>query len=214
MPQPDKHRRLEIVRRRQQVAELYVQGWSQMAIAEHLGISQATVCDDLKRIRNDWRQSAVRDFDQARDKELAKLDRIEREAWAAWERSQKPAQSAVIQGEGAQQPTRKTLKNQNGDPRFLELAMKCIAARRAILGLDAPQRLEHTGAEGKAIAITIESPDERAARIEAALLEEARRRGLVIELGDGPVRDGAGGGAGDTDAADGRPVGLPPPSVN
>lgn len=67
--------------------------------------------------------------------ELAKLDRIEREAWAAWEWSPKPQQSAVILDDGAQQPTRKMLKNQNGDPRSLELAMKCVAARRAILGL-------------------------------------------------------------------------------
>ena len=214
MPKPDKHRRLEIVRRRQQVAELYVQGWSQSAIAERVGISQATVCDDLKCIRADWRQSAVRDFDQARDKELAKLDRIEREAWAAWERSQKPQQSAVIQGDGAQQPTRKTLKNQNGDPRYLELAMKCIAARRAILGLDAPQKLEHTGAEGKPIAVTVESPNERAARIQAALLEEARRRGMVIEVGDDSGRDGAGSGPGTDRPTDGRAIGISPPSVN
>jgi hypothetical protein len=214
MPKPDPHHRLEIIRRRKQVADLYVQGWSQTAIAEHVGISQATVCDDLKRIRAEWRQSMVRDFDEARSKELAKLDRIEREAWAAWERSQKPAQSAVITGEGAQQPTRKTLKNQHGDPRFLDMVHKCVAARRAILGLDAPQRLEHTGSEGKAIAITIESPDERAARIEAALLKEARRRGLVIELGDGPGRDGAGGGADTDHAANGSSGGLPQPPAN
>jgi hypothetical protein len=126
---------------------LYLQGWSQVAIADQVGVSQATVCEDLKNIEELWRQSSVRDFDRAQNKELAKLDRIERESWSAWDRSQKPQQSAVIQGE-SQQPTKKTLKNQIGDPRFLDQIHKCVASRRAILGLDAPQRHEHSGPDG------------------------------------------------------------------
>jgi hypothetical protein len=152
MPRADAHRRLELLRRRQSVADLYVQGLSQMAIAERLNTSQATVSADLKQIRREWRESAIRDFDHAQDRELAKIDRLEREAWAAWERSQKPQQSAVIEGEGAQQPRRKMMRSQNGDPRYLELVHKCVAARCALLGLNAPQRLEHSGPNGKPLA--------------------------------------------------------------
>jgi hypothetical protein len=152
MPRPDAHRKLEVLRRRQMVADLYVQGVSQMAIAERLNTSQATVSADLKQIRREWRESAIRDFDHAQDRELAKIDRLEREAWAAWERSQKPQQSAVIEGEGAQQPRRKMMRSQNGDPRYLELVHKCVAARCALLGLNAPQRLEHSGPGGKPLA--------------------------------------------------------------
>ena len=127
---------LAIIQRRKQVAELYLQGWSQPAIAQHLDVCQATICRDLKAIRQDWRDSAIRDFDSLRDTELQKLDLIEKEAWSAWQRSQKPAQSAVITGDGGDQKARKSMKHQYGDPRFLQLVTHCIGQRRAILGLD------------------------------------------------------------------------------
>src|SRR5487761_1711912 len=145
MVKPNAPRRLELVRRRQAVADLYVQGFSQTAIAERSNISQATVSADLKQIRREWRESTIRDFDHAQDRELQKIDRLERESWAAWERSQKPQQSAVLEGENTQQPRRKTMRSQNGDPRYLDLVHKCIAARCGLLGLNAPQRLEHSG---------------------------------------------------------------------
>jgi hypothetical protein len=73
--------------------------------------------------------------------ELQKLDRVEREAWAAWERSQQPAQSAVMSGDGVGQHTRKAMHSQHGDLRALETVLKCNAARRAMLGLDAPMQI-------------------------------------------------------------------------
>jgi hypothetical protein len=127
---------LAILQRRKQVAELHLQGWSQPAIAHQLEVSQPTICADLKAIRQDWRDSAIRDFDALRDRELQKLELIEREAWSAWQRSQKPAQSAVVTGDGHDQKARKSMKHQYGDPRFLQLISHCIAQRRAILGLD------------------------------------------------------------------------------
>src|SRR5712671_208116 len=104
-------KKLAILERRKQVADLYLQGWTQIAIAERLGVKQPTICEDLQGIRKQWRESAVRDFDLAREMELLKCDRVEREAWAAWERSQKPAQSAVVTGEGSgRERTTKSLK--------------------------------------------------------------------------------------------------------
>jgi predicted transcriptional regulator len=137
---PDK--KLAILERRQIEADLYLQGWTQCKIAEHMGVDQKTVSNDLKAIRAQWRESAIRDFDEAREIELKKIDRIEREAWAAWERSQKPLQTATTSDETHQRKTRRQMKNQNGDPRFLEQVHKCIASRRALLGLDAPIRTE------------------------------------------------------------------------
>jgi predicted transcriptional regulator len=130
------------------VADLYLQRCTQVTIAERLGISQPTVCDDIKKIRAEWRNSAIRDFDQSCELELRTIDWLQREAAEAWERSKKPAQSAVIHGDGTSAPTRKTLKNQNGDPRYLDAIQKCIASRCALLGLNAPQRLEHSGPDG------------------------------------------------------------------
>src|SRR3977135_156173 len=109
---------LAIIQRRPKLADSYIQGWTQMEIAQHLDFDQTTISSDLKHIRQEWRDSAVRDFDAARDLELRKIDRIEREARAAWERSQKPAQSAHISDETNQRRTRRHVRNQYGDPRF------------------------------------------------------------------------------------------------
>ena len=38
---------------------LYVEGWSQADIGEHLSISQASVSDDLKFIRQEWPHLAM-----------------------------------------------------------------------------------------------------------------------------------------------------------
>src|SRR4051794_20268826 len=99
-------RKTEIAQRRKNVAELYIQGWNQTAIAEKLGMGQSTVCYDLQKLQKEWRESRVRDFDAARELEIQKIDRLEREAWAAWERSQKPSQSAEFKDDAVNTPTR------------------------------------------------------------------------------------------------------------
>jgi len=137
-----------IERRRATVADLYIQGWLQAEIAQHVGVTQSTVSTDLKSIQGQWRASAVRDFDILRERELRKLDRLEREAWAAWDRSQKPSQEAVISSDGSTQRTQKKVAEQVGDVRFLEQIQKCIASRRALLGLDAPTRIAPTSPDG------------------------------------------------------------------
>lgn len=134
-------KKLAILKRREKVADLYLQGWTQQEIGDHVGVNQKTVSTDLKRIRQAWLDSSVRNFDEAREIELRKIDRVEREAWAAWVRSQQPAQSAHINDETSQRKTRRHVKNQYGDPRFLEQVNKCIAARSALLGLCQSSRL-------------------------------------------------------------------------
>jgi len=148
-----KKMRLEIEQRQAQVSELSLKGYSQTAIAKQLGVTQATVSDDLKAIREVWRASKIRDFDLNVSIELERLNLIEREMWEAWERSKKPSQSAALIGEGVTQPARKTLKNQNGDPRYLTLALHCHQSRRALLALDPPKRAEATQEEGRKLTL-------------------------------------------------------------
>jgi hypothetical protein len=141
---------VELSHRRQLVADRYVQGWTQTAIAQEMGVSQATICADLHAVQRHWRESAIRDFDAARELELQKLDRIEREAWEAWERSKQPAQSARVRSNGnGSERTEKTVRQRIGDPRFLDQIHKCIAARRALLGLDAPTRIAPVMPDGQ-----------------------------------------------------------------
>ena len=137
---PSKYLRINM--RRRQVADLYLQGWTQQQIAVEVSVGQGTISTDLKRIQKQWRESSVRDFDLAREVEIQKIDRIEREAWAAWERSKLPSQAATTTGDEHDRKTRRHVRNQYGDPRFLEQVNKCIASRRALLGLDAPSRME------------------------------------------------------------------------
>ena len=129
-------KKITLVKRREQAANLYVQGWKQDEIAKQIGVSQMTISNDIRKIQAMWRESAIRDFDMARELELRKLDRIEKEAWAAWERSQQPLQSAHISDESHARKSRRTVKHQNGNPRYLEIVNRCIGQRCALLGLN------------------------------------------------------------------------------
>jgi hypothetical protein len=130
--------KVAVAKRRGQVADMYVRGMKQMDIAEELKLSQATISNDIKAIQAVWKAACVRDFDLARQRELEKLDKLEREAWAAWERSQRPSQGATVrEGKpGANGTTTKAMKQRDGDPRFLDVIHRCITSRRTLLGLD------------------------------------------------------------------------------
>jgi hypothetical protein len=167
-------RKLEIVQRRQKVADLQLQSWTQEAIADERCVSQALVAADLKKIRQSWRESAIRDFDAARAMELARLARIEREALAAWERSKQPLQSATLNGEAGSQTARRTVKHQNGDPRFLDIALRCSEARRQILGIDAPTKVAATDADGQPL-----TREQRQVLIQAIITEQFGAAGLL-----------------------------------
>ena len=49
---------VRIEQRRQQVAERFLKGAAQAAIARALSVSQATVSADLKAVRREWREFA------------------------------------------------------------------------------------------------------------------------------------------------------------
>jgi len=199
-------RKLAIVQRRQKVADLFLQGWGQEAIGRELGISQPQVAGDLKKVSESWRQSAIRDFDAARDQELARLQRLEREAWSAWERSQQPSQTAVVDGQVGAQRAKRTVKHQHGDARFLDVVLRCIEARRQLLGLDAPAKIAPTTPDGRPLTI-----EERRVHIQAILQEHFGVAALLpgeTEAADEgqPVAEGAGGD-------DGRGTGAPEPAL-
>jgi hypothetical protein len=176
-------KRLQIAERRSQVARLYLQGRVQSEIASELGLAQATVCKDLKRIRTAWRESAIRDFEAQKELELLRLGEIEREAWKAWQRSQQPAQSAVVDGVAGGQRSRRTVKHQYGDPRFLELALRCNEERRKLFGLDAPTKIAPTTPDGRPLTI-----EQRKTHILAILKEQFGAHAIAIHMevsGDG-----------------------------
>ena len=156
----------QIARDRKRIGELYLKGWLQNDIAKDLKISQATVSRDLKSLFKSWQKSALVDIDKAKAKELAKVDNLELEYWKAWERSCEDAETTVKKTKGSvkryqdddgqfivERPAEvdQTSKGQTGDSRFLQGVQWCIDKRCKILGIDAPQRLEHTGRDGEPI---------------------------------------------------------------
>jgi hypothetical protein len=124
--------------RRQQIAALYLQGHYQSAIAQQVGVTQQQVSYDLKALQKTWLASALRDFDQARAQELAKIDAAERAYWAGWERSCQQRDVTLTKKVSGKEPrTEASLRRETpvGDPRFLDGVLKCITQRCDILGL-------------------------------------------------------------------------------
>jgi hypothetical protein len=167
--------RTGILQRRRRVAELFLQSYTQVQIAEQLGVKQPTVSADLRAVREEWRRSSIRDFDQAVEVELKKLELLEREAWLAWERSQEPQESTRVtnDGSGKGKKAEKTVRRTPGDPRFLDQIHKCIAARRALLGLDAPTRIAPVSPDG-------DQPYGVAVMAELMRLAEESKHGPVV----------------------------------
>jgi len=179
-------RKLAIAQRRQQVAKLYLQGKGQAEIAHELNLAQATISRDLESIQTAWRQSSIRDFDAQRDLEIAKLNQVEKEAWAAWERSQQPALTADVIGAAGSQTAKRTLRHQCGNPRFLELALRCNEERRKLLGLDAPLKIAPVTPDGRPLTI-----EQRRTHIIAILREQFGTQTIATIEGttNGPERD-------------------------
>ena len=135
--------------RRRQVAALYLQGKWQSEIAHIVGTSQTQVSYDLKILQQRWYQESIADIDQRKALELQRVDTIEREAWAAWERSKQPREVTITEAsEGAHAGHKATMRRegQAGDPRFLVEIGKCVDRRCAILGIGAHEEaLKHAG---------------------------------------------------------------------
>jgi DNA-binding MarR family transcriptional regulator len=145
-------KKTEITNRRQIVAEKYLRGMFQSQIAEELGVDTATVSRDLKILREEWLQSALVDLNDAKAKELAKIDQLEVTYWSAWERGLGEFKSKTVKGRGASENQKPSLLEQilktedrNGDPRYLAGIQWCINKRCEILGLDAPKENKLSG---------------------------------------------------------------------
>ena len=171
-----------------EVARLYLEGKYQSEIAIARAGAQQQISQDLQIIQARWRESALRDFDALKQEQLAKIDHAEREAWAAWYRSQEDKEVVYSEEGGTSTaipapPDNKALtvedveafvatlskkppktsskqytrrEGQVGDPRFLDMALKCVERRCKLLGLDMPQRIELAGADGGAVRVQME----------------------------------------------------------
>lgn len=137
-------RKAELEARRAKVAELYLKGNPQTAIGEEVGVKQSTVSRDLLAIRKQWLESTLMDFNEAKAREMARIDQLERVAWEAWEKSLGENVTVTVKKEGAGEgedrievevERKEKTVELNGDPRYLERIQWCIEQRCKILGV-------------------------------------------------------------------------------
>ena len=158
MPQ---NKRSVISDRRKKVAELYLQGKWQSEIAGIVGVTQSQVSQDLTVLRRLWLQSSLINIDKIKSRELAKIDRLESEAWDAWESSVgKKIRTTESSGDKGNE-TKTETKIDAGDPRFLQSIQWCIAKRCEIFGLNAPFKLDTTskGESMKPLNVIVDSAE-------------------------------------------------------
>ena len=111
----------QLAARRREVVRLIHKGGPQAAIARHLKIPPGTVSRDRAAMQKFWRDFPVHDFENVRLEQLQKIDVIEAEAWAAWERSRQRRQVAQLTRGKAGEQTRTSLQDQHGDPRTTQM---------------------------------------------------------------------------------------------
>lgn len=135
-------------RDRVRIAKWYLQGRPQADIAEELGVSRPQISYDLKAIQKEWLKSSLIDFNDAKARELAKIDNLEITHWQAWDRSNKAkrTETTTVRGEDGETISI-TIKEEQltGDKRFLDGVESCIDKRIKIFGLAAPIKQELSG---------------------------------------------------------------------
>ena len=141
------------------IANLYLKGWRQVDIAEHLTFLSAEsdrpikysvdmIKYDMGIIRDNWMASSLRDFDSAKAEQLAKLDQMELEAWREWQRSCEDYKKKTATVQGGVACEKIETGGQAGDPRYLTAILSIVERRCRLLGLDLPQKIAPTTPDG------------------------------------------------------------------
>ena len=128
---PKRTKTHEIEARRRKVARLYARKVTQTEIAQSLGVDQATVSRDVQAIEAQWRREVQAEVEAIRAQELTELREMERDVIH-------PRSKATSDRDRA---------------RWVAERLKIKARVAALMGLDAPVVLEHTGRDGGPIDV-------------------------------------------------------------
>lgn len=131
-----------------EIKDAYLRGDTQMVIAERLGLSQGQISRDLAKIQRRWRESSLVDINEAKQRELERIDVLEREYWQAWENSKGEQQRSTASKQGELSRAQIVKYESAGDPRFLAGVQWCVEQRCKILGLLAAVKSELFGKDG------------------------------------------------------------------
>lgn len=143
---------------REQIAAMRLRHVKTADIAAALGISDATVKRELRKVEAEWLAASQEAIDQIKARELQKLDMLEAEALSQWERSKKDYQKRVVEDRpaaGKGNPGRFAkieTGEQTGDPRYLQVLLQIQDRRAKLIGADAPQKIAPTNPDGTALS--------------------------------------------------------------
>ena len=148
----------EMKHRRNEIALLYLQGHTQTAIANQLGLTKQMVNRDIKALRDEYNEQSNLSTSEYQAAEIKRLEALEFEALRAWNESR--GQKVVIKRRlprtnKAGFPTQdeqpyvqddghvyeQTVSESPGDPRFISELRSIIERRCRLLGLDTQQQV-------------------------------------------------------------------------
>ncbi len=171
--------------------QLYLKGKTQAEIAEELNVSREQIKYDLAIIQKRWREDTTINIDESKQKELSKIDNLERTYWEAWDRTlegkTKTRTEQSTNGGKESKSAKATIEKETllGNPAYLAGIQWCISERCKIIGLYAPTKLAPTTPDGDKPYDDGLSEERRISRL-AAILNAARTRRDGLFVGDGP----------------------------
>jgi predicted transcriptional regulator len=120
----------------QKITALYLRGTTQSDIGKELGVVQSQVSYDLKEIQKRWRESALVNINEVKQRELARIDELEIEYWQAWRRSIGEVTKTVTSRNALRGDTASISKETlNGNPAYLQGVQWCIEQRCKLFGI-------------------------------------------------------------------------------
>lgn len=132
------------------IERLYLRGYSFRAIARELEaqhgrrLNPKTVWKEVQRLIDAYRENHALEVDRARAVELARINKLERTYWDAWEKSLLEAKRTKTSTKSGGDSTAEVQRIERlGDPRYLDGVQWCIERRCKLLGVDAPEKHEH-----------------------------------------------------------------------
>ena len=136
------------------VAELLGRGYTYKEIAEECQRrlllverpSVSAICNDAKRLRQEWLKERVKDIDELMAQELHAVNLVIKEAWRKWLDScedyttKTQRQVGVPKADASVETIRAYMMSSefrgDGNPYYLTVILKALEQRRKILGMD------------------------------------------------------------------------------
>lgn len=144
-----KRTRAQKIKDRETIATLRLKAYTLQQIVDETGLSKSTVQRVLRELLAEWQARAASATDEIKAAELAKLDALERDAWAEWERSKMEWSKRSVKTGGPNGKETKVEKGEQcGDPRYLNVILGIHERRARLLGIEAPQKIAPTDPSG------------------------------------------------------------------